>query len=78
LIRRKLQDRGASAVEYGLLVAAIAATVAVVAFALGAAIEGTFHRACDAVAGAPNGGACPVPAGGGQVPPPQAPAPVAP
>jgi pilus assembly protein Flp/PilA len=35
-------DRGASAVEYGLLVAAIAAVIVVAAYTLGSTISGVF------------------------------------
>jgi pilus assembly protein Flp/PilA len=37
------RDDGASAVEYGLLVAAIAAVIAVVVFALGGLIKSTLY-----------------------------------
>ena len=38
----KMDERGASAVEYGLLVAGIAAVIVVVVFALGTTLEGVF------------------------------------
>ena len=38
----RLSDRGASAVEYGLLIAAVAAVVVVAIFALGGMIDNTF------------------------------------
>jgi pilus assembly protein Flp/PilA len=41
-------ERGASAVEYGLLVAAIAAIIAVTVFALGGIVKNTlFDRTCN-------------------------------
>lgn len=40
---------GASAVEYGLIVVAIAAVVAIVVFALGLAVQGLFTNTCHAV-----------------------------
>jgi pilus assembly protein Flp/PilA len=43
-------DEGASAVEYGLLVAAIAAVIVAVVFALGSYIRGAFQTTCDNVA----------------------------
>jgi pilus assembly protein Flp/PilA len=50
-------DEGASAVEYGLLVAAIAAAIAVLVFAIGGMVTSQFKRACDNIhnadAGAP-------------------------
>lgn len=42
-------DRGASAVEYGLLVAAIAAVIVVVVFVLGGFIQGAFNDTCGAI-----------------------------
>jgi pilus assembly protein Flp/PilA len=42
-------DRGASSVEYGLLVAAIAAVIVVVLFALGGVVAGLFDKTCDNV-----------------------------
>lgn len=43
------QDEGASAVEYGLLVAAIAAVIVLIVFALGGVINEVFTNTCDAV-----------------------------
>ncbi len=42
------QDRGASAVEYGLMIAAIAGVLAAVLFALGPVVRDTFanHTSC--------------------------------
>jgi pilus assembly protein Flp/PilA len=40
-------DDGASAVEYGLLVAAIAALIVVVVFALGTLVNKTFNDTCN-------------------------------
>jgi pilus assembly protein Flp/PilA len=61
-IRRRQRDTedGASAVEYGLLVAAIAALIVIVVFALGGVIQGTFHKTCSGISSAINGtGDCP-------------------
>ena len=44
-------DTGASAVEYGLLVAAIAAVIVVVVFALGNVVKSKFHHTCTNVNG---------------------------
>lgn len=41
-------DEGASAVEYGLLVAAIAAIIILLVFALGGFVKGAFQDTCDA------------------------------
>lgn len=45
---RRRQDEGASAVEYGLLIAAVAAVVAVVAMSLGGVVSAMFesHTSC--------------------------------
>lgn len=50
----KRNDEGASAVEYGLLVAAIAALIILVVFALGGWIKGAFKKTCDAFSNAPS------------------------
>jgi pilus assembly protein Flp/PilA len=42
-------DRGASAVEYGLLVAAIAAVIVVILFALGGIISAVFQQVCSQI-----------------------------
>ncbi len=44
-------DRGASAVEYGLLIAGIAAVIVTVVMAFGPAIQAKFQTTCDAVQG---------------------------
>jgi pilus assembly protein Flp/PilA len=50
----KMDERGASAVEYGLLIAGIAALIVVVVFAFGGLIRDVFSNTCKSVA---NGGA---------------------
>ena len=54
-MRRDRNERGASAVEYGLLVGGIAAVIVVLVFTLGTKIEGLFQDTCDNVSagGAP-------------------------
>ena len=49
LMRRmtRREEDGASAVEYGLLVAAIAALIVVIVFALGNVVKDTFDVTCD-------------------------------
>lgn len=42
-------DRGASAVEYGLLIAGIAALIVVIVFAFGDTIQGVFEDTCGSV-----------------------------
>ena len=52
-LRRRIDrtaDRGASAVEYGLMVAAIAATLVAVVFGLGGFVQKTFDDTCAAIA----------------------------
>lgn len=48
-IVRKAADRGASAVEYGLMVAAIAAVIAGVVFGLGNLVHSAFGKTCSAI-----------------------------
>ena len=47
--REKMDERGASAVEYGLLVAGIAALVVIAVFALGPIVREAFSDTCDAI-----------------------------
>jgi pilus assembly protein Flp/PilA len=49
-VSRTARDRGASAVEYGLMVAAIAAVIVGVVFGLGTLVKGAFSTTCSAVA----------------------------
>ena len=48
------EERGASAVEYGLLIAGIAALIVTIVFLFGGVINDVFTETCDAV----NQGAC--------------------
>jgi pilus assembly protein Flp/PilA len=48
LLDSRQDDDGASAVEYGLLVAAIAAIIILVVFALGTFVKGAFKDTCTA------------------------------
>lgn len=43
------KDEGASAVEYGLLVAAIAALVVIIVFALGGLVRDVFNDTCQKI-----------------------------
>lgn len=54
--KARMDERGASAVEYGLLIAGIAALVVVVVFAFGDNIKDAFNDTCAKVA-ASNGSA---------------------
>ena len=49
--RHQKNDEGASAVEYGLLVAAIAAVIVVVVFALGGLVNKKFNDTCKNISG---------------------------
>ena len=53
----RMDERGASAVEYGLLIAGIAALIVVVVFAFGGVIKTIFQRTCNSV-GKSSGGSC--------------------
>jgi pilus assembly protein Flp/PilA len=46
IIDAKRQDDGASALEYGLLVAAIAALIVIVVFAFGGLVKNVFQDTC--------------------------------
>ena len=48
-VMRARNEDGASAVEYGLLVAAIAAVVVVIAVSLGGIIRDAFKTTCDEI-----------------------------
>jgi pilus assembly protein Flp/PilA len=48
LVARK-DEKGASAVEYGLLVAAIAALIVVIVFALGGVVKEVFEDTCGTI-----------------------------
>ena len=45
----KMDERGASAVEYGLLIAGIAALIVVAVFALGPFVKDAFADTCTAI-----------------------------
>jgi len=48
-LARRDQEDGASAVEYGLLVAAIAALIVIIVFALGGVVKDIFKSTCDSI-----------------------------
>lgn len=52
------EEEGASAVEYGILVAAIAAVIIVVTLIVGQQVENAFNRVCQALSGIPGGKSC--------------------
>ena len=54
------KDRGASAVEYGLMVAAIAAVIVAVVFGLGSVVQSVLVDTCDSLAiSSKTGDSCP-------------------
>jgi pilus assembly protein Flp/PilA len=55
---RLVKDRGASAVEYGLMIAAIAAVILAIVFSLGGVTQVIFTDTCDTIAARVNGGDC--------------------
>ena len=46
------RDKGATAVEYGLMVALIAAVIIIIVTALGTGVQTKFQTACTAITGA--------------------------
>jgi pilus assembly protein Flp/PilA len=54
LADRRKDEQGASAVEYGLLVAAIAALIVIIVFALGGIVQGVFDNTCETIASEDN------------------------
>ena len=56
--KAKMDERGASAVEYGLLIAGIAALIIVVIFAFGGVLNSVFSNTCGSVAHAGQSGSC--------------------
>lgn len=58
LANRRDNERGASAVEYGLLVAAIAALIVIIVFALGTVVSEKFQCTKDNISSKGNSAAC--------------------
>jgi pilus assembly protein Flp/PilA len=54
----KMDERGASAVEYGLLIAGIAALIVVVVFAFGGVLTNIFSGTCNSIGGSAGAGSC--------------------
>ena len=52
-------ELGASAVEYGLLIAGIAAMIVAAIFAFGGGANGLFHGSCDDIIADQSLGSCP-------------------
>jgi pilus assembly protein Flp/PilA len=58
---RQRGEDGASSVEYGLLVAAIAAIIVLVVFAIGTWVKGAFDETCTNLQSASPAAECPAP-----------------
>ena len=56
--RAKLDERGASAVEYGLLIAGIAALIVLIVFVFGGALNQIFQDTCDSVTQSSTAASC--------------------
>ncbi len=50
-VTHRAADRGATAVEYGLMVAAIAAVIVAIVFGLGSLVQQVFSDTCASIAG---------------------------
>lgn len=70
LRRRRDRDRGASAVEYGLMIAAVAAVIVATVFSLGKVVDQAFQTTCSALQSEVQPGCTPATgtAGGGAAP----------
>lgn len=58
-LRKKVEDRGASAVEYGLMVAAIAAMIVGTVFVLGGMVKAQFQHTANCISQNSDGFAAP-------------------
>ena len=56
--KTKMDERGASAVEYGLLIAGIAALIVAVVFLFGGALSDIFQETCDDVTASSTTASC--------------------
>jgi pilus assembly protein Flp/PilA len=54
----KMDERGASAVEYGLLIAGIAALIVAVVFLFGGVLKNIFRGTCNSIGGSAGAGTC--------------------
>jgi pilus assembly protein Flp/PilA len=53
-----MDERGASAVEYGLLITGIAALIAIVVFAFGGVLSNIFKNSCSSLGTRASAGSC--------------------
>ena len=54
----KMDERGATAVEYGLLITGIAALIVVVVFAFGGVVKNIFNNTCNSLGASAGAGSC--------------------
>ncbi|WP_151082591.1 Flp family type IVb pilin [Nocardioides cynanchi] len=54
----RMDERGASAVEYGLLIAGIAALIVIMVFAFGGVLSNIFKNTCNKVGSGASAGTC--------------------
>lgn len=56
--KAEMDERGASAVEYGLLIAGIAALIVAIVFIFGGALNDIFQETCDDVTASSTAASC--------------------
>jgi|tagenome__1003787_1003787.scaffolds.fasta_scaffold19658277_2 pilus assembly protein Flp/PilA len=54
----RMDARGASAVEYGLLIAGITALIVLIVYAFGGVLSNVYKSTCDSVGSSANAGSC--------------------
>jgi pilus assembly protein Flp/PilA len=54
----RMDQRGASAVEYGLLIAGITALIVVIVYAFGGVVSNTYKSTCGVVGASAGAGSC--------------------
>jgi len=54
----RMDERGATAVEYGLLITGIAAVITVVVFAFGGVVKNIFNNTCNSLGASAGAGSC--------------------
>ena len=54
----KMDERGATAVEYGLLITGVAAVIAIIIFAFGGVVQNIFNNTCNSLGASAGAGSC--------------------
>jgi len=54
----KMDERGATAVEYGLLITGVAAVIAIIIFAFGGVVQNIFNNTCNSLGASAKAGSC--------------------